>query len=1266
MKTVTSIISKCIGCFIEAYRSKPRQGVVRYNVASALLLLISLFPSAIQAQTYLTMRPWQVRLEVPVGFNGTVTNVVPLRIPTNGASYLTNAVDPANTDPVSYTNWVIAPVNVSVSGAPSGVTATLVDLGLVNPIGTINLNLTTSSTTSNTNLIVKQVFDGTQASGVYTLTITASGAGLPDDVFPLPVEVASIWNGAPLATVNGAGSFSDSSKWLGGIPGQLTNVVFTDLGAQTNWWVGAATSTNFLTNVLISSSTVVGSMRFAMTNGAGSPSTNFHNIFLNPGVNLAIAGVGGFSLMRDEGYWNFKPMYITFEGTNAAIIQTNESSSFSILSDAQIMSVVDMSRVDNLYLDINRFYLADYQGFPNYQSLVYSNGYSIGSTTIGTGLAKRLYMTWNLAKTNYIKSVYVDPDNYTNPTNRTYALTLGRNESTGGGSAADVEMVMGNSNVFNIDSICVGGTFCLGADLKFLNTNSYAKFRNSDGVSRMSVFATADAGGGGTNLNWTQLGDNTKCGGSGLGVDFTKGTVDMLVDRLYLSLDRPNVTSNGKGISQTSGFYLYSGVVDANTAILGYQSQGTQTNQSYCYANMFIENGALLRVNGNLTLGYATATIGSVNAEQNGYGKITIGPGLSSTVVSTVIASNILVGGVSKASTGNAITMVGNASLIVSNSIADASSHGALGTLALSGNNDSLTLFIDGANPNVARVYVTNFTASGTGNKLIISGIKNVASYPIDVVLIAGAGAPAVSAAFFDAGVTMPAGSGLNGTLSTSGTNTINIHIINRSPNHLVWRAPAGASSTTNWDYTSKVWADQNNGGLLTNYDNPDYVAFDDAAGYATNINVSGATGFTPTAINMTNSTLYYTFTSDGSQISGGALNKYGTGTVEIDAPTALSAQINQGTLLGFSPGTIGGASIAAGAVMNFYGNMSGGLTCAGTATSRGTISGTVTVLAGGVVTNATTGTVNNPISVQSGGLLYNAGSLVHVGLGSSGSPQVASGGTFINANTGTIDGSWSGDVLYVNGAFKDMGGSATLYSVTIGSTGSFVVGGDGTGTTTINSDGSGGTSGFPGAALMVQGGTVFLKANGATLAKSMLTCENLSFGGSASQQTQNGCTLVITNVSATPFSAGQSFHFFNNADQNGYVPFNTGASTNTFPVIVPQHPAPGLAWDLSQLWTSGNIGVIVQPQVTLTNSFTIQGSNMIVQFSWDAAYIGWRLESQNNSLSVGLSTNWTGIAGAYTTNFPNASTLMTNSWTLTNKVSDNTGSVIYYRLVYP
>ena len=59
------------------------------------------------------------------------------------------------------------------------------------------------------------------------------------------------------------------------------------------------------------------------------------------------------------------------------------------------------------------------------------------------------------------------------------------------------------------------------------------------------------------------------------------------------------------------------------------------------------------------------------------------------------------------------------------------------------------------------------------------------------------------------------------------------------------------------------------------------------------------------------------------------------------------------------------------------------------------------------------------------------------------------------------------------------------------------------------------------------------------------------------------------------------------------------------------------------------------------------------VALSWPADHIGWRLQTQINSISVGLSTNWLGV--------PNS--------TATNQVTytiDPTAGGVFYRLIYP
>jgi hypothetical protein len=56
---------------------------------------------------------------------------------------------------------------------------------------------------------------------------------------------------------------------------------------------------------------------------------------------------------------------------------------------------------------------------------------------------------------------------------------------------------------------------------------------------------------------------------------------------------------------------------------------------------------------------------------------------------------------------------------------------------------------------------------------------------------------------------------------------------------------------------------------------------------------------------------------------------------------------------------------------------------------------------------------------------------------------------------------------------------------------------------------------------------------------------------------------------------------------------------------------------------------------------------------SWPDDHIGWHLENQTNSLSVGLNTNWSIVPGSTATNrmdFP----------------LDPAASTVFFRLVYP
>src|SRR6185437_17089615 len=182
MKTKDEV-TRTISPITQHQRLRPRRGLFGLVMASLTCLLAGLLQPAAQAQTNMTIKPFQIRFEVPVGI---ATNLYlsncNLRIPTNGASGLDG----------TGTNWIIPDVNATISGAPAGCTASLLNSDLATPVGSIPVNLNTSSTAKNTNLVVALAFNGTQTSGTSTLDINASGGGLADDVNMLTVEVGKI------------------------------------------------------------------------------------------------------------------------------------------------------------------------------------------------------------------------------------------------------------------------------------------------------------------------------------------------------------------------------------------------------------------------------------------------------------------------------------------------------------------------------------------------------------------------------------------------------------------------------------------------------------------------------------------------------------------------------------------------------------------------------------------------------------------------------------------------------------------------------------------------------------------------------------------------------------------------------------------------------------------------------------------------------------------------------------------------------------------
>lgn len=682
------------------------------------------------------------------------------------------------------------------------------------------------------------------------------------------------------------------------------------------------------------------------------------------------------------------------------------------------------------------------------------------------------------------------------------------------------------------------------------------------------------------------------------------------------------------------------GIVDANSLYLGYQqftnryTNSPQEFRGYCEATLVVSNTANFIVHGAVTLGYTADTDVNADPGQN-FGRITVGPG------GTLSANQIIVDGGANLSSGNTITINSGGNLIVSNTIA--SSVKALDTLAM--NSGALTLSVDG-NSSSSYVYVTNFnTSSVLGAPMInIGNIVNFHPPSQTIHLIQyNAGTPLVVAG------SLP--SGYYGSMIVNpAPGTVDLYVSTTPPKTLEWHGYVNSS----WDTTTKNWLDLSSG-LQTNFSSLDNVLFDDASGAPTNINLA-VTGLTPGLITVSNNTHTIVISGSGTIVGSAQTTKNGTGALDVEAGnTTMSITVNQGKLIG--SGTIMSAIVNSGGTMLYSGTINANVICGGAGTSSGLIRGGVDVQPSGVFTNLNN--IGGPLTLETGSFMRNAGNVIYaIGYSST----IASNAFLLNL------GRINGDTMQVNGTLEDDSGSSSLgfqmTQLTIASGGQFIPGGPSTGSTYVKSNGNGTTAGR---LTLATGSSTVIKLNPGGPANTMVWAAYLDYGPSQSMQDQNGGSLLISNTTAIPFAAGQVFNVFGNSIANLDNPNPTGASTNSYPIMVPSKPGPGLVWDLSRLWPGGYIGVITNPVVKLTNSFAIiGGTNIVGTFTWSTnAFQHWVLETQQNPLNVGLTTsNWTRIAGSWTnTDADLAAGFQTR--VITNDFK-GTNPAVFFRLVFP
>ena len=137
--------------------------------------------------------------------------------------------------------------------------------------------------------------------------------------------------------------------------------------------------------------------------------------------------------------------------------------------------------------------------------------------------------------------------------------------------------------------------------------------------------------------------------------------------------------------------------------------------------------------------------------------------------------------------------------------------------------------------------------------------------------------------------------------------------------------------------------------------------------------------------------------------------------------------------------------------------------------------------------------------------------------------------------------------------------------------------------------------------------------------------------------------TVTVTTLGTAP-QVNDTFQLFSHAVTNGNLLTVTGA---------------GLNWT-NKLAIDGTIMALSAVSTVATNSTNIvfyvtngTGGGTSLVLSWPTDHTGWTLQAQTNSLGVGLSNNWSVVAGS----------------TGTNTVVmpfDNTKGAVFYRLKYP
>ncbi|MEK7780448.1 MAG: hypothetical protein AAB370_02970, partial [Verrucomicrobiota bacterium] len=313
-------------------------------------------------------------------------------------------------------------------------------------------------------------------------------------------------------------------------------------------------------------------------------------------------------------------------------------------------------------------------------------------------------------------------------------------------------------------------------------------------------------------------------------------------------------------------------------------------------------------------------------------------------------------------------------------------------------------------------------------------------------------------------------------------------------------------------------------------------------------------------------------------------------GNLTLPQPMTLSCRNNTNLCLQNLAGSnvlSGGISIQVGGADQWWQSDSGTLVYAGDINYAGALTGGRNYHFQGAGNHLVTGNINasplgSPIAITKDG----TGTLTLTGANTYGTTTAITNGTLLL--TGSI--SHTGAVTVVGGTLAG-NGSITAEAVNVLAGGTLSPG-TSIGTLTVNGN-------------LSLAGTTRVELNKTATTSDLVTGINVaSYGG----------TLVVTNESGT-LVIGNTFQLFNAAFTGG-----------NFSSIVNQTGQSGIGFTFNP--ATGVLSVVAGVPNTPTNITTSVTGNTLT-LSWPANYLGVILQTQTNSLSVGVNANWSDVPGS-------------------------------------